>query len=292
MKEAKLILVTGGAGFIGSRLSARLARDGHRVIALDNYFAGSREPRVPGVDYREGHTRDIARLVPETPARIYHLGEYARPERSLAEPAVVFDLNLAGTAGVVEFWRQKNGVAACKLVYAGSSTKFADGGDGRNQSPYAWTKAANTELVANYARWYDLPYAIAYFYNVYGPGERAGAYGTVIEIFRQKRLAREPLVVNAPGTQTRNFTHVDDIIDGLLLVGERGEGDGYGIGDERAYSVREVAELFGGAVVLGAHSPANRQMSAIDTAKTRALGWVPRRDLATYITESLARLPA
>ena len=103
-------------------------------------------------------------------------------EKSLTEPALVWDLNVAGTFGVLEFWREKK----CKLVYAGSSTKFADGGLGRDQSPYAWSKAANTELVRNYGAWYSLPHAVTYFYNVYGPGERSGAYGTVVEIFNQK----------------------------------------------------------------------------------------------------------
>lgn len=283
---SKLILVTGGAGFIGSRLIERLLAGGHRVVSLDNYFTGSRKAHRAGAEYRTGHTRDIARLVPERPDLIYHLGEYSRTEKSLEEPATVFDLNLAGTHGVLEYWRERG----AKLVYAGSSTKFADGGLGRDQSPYAWSKAVNTELVNNYARWYGLPYAITYFYNVYGPGERAGAYGTLIEIFRQRMRRGEPLLVTAPGTQTRNFTHIDDIIDGLLLVGERGAGDDHGIGDERAYSVQEVAELFGGPVVMGPARPGNRQSSIIDTSKMRALGWRPQRDLATYIRDSLKPL--
>lgn len=275
----KLILVTGGAGFIGSRLCARLVAEGHRVISLDNYFTGSVENHVPGVEYRTGHTKDIATHVPETPDLVYHLGEYSRVEISLTEPALVWDLNVAGTFGVLEFCRQKK----CKLVYAGSSTKFGDGGLGRNQSPYAWTKAANTELVRNYGSWYSLPYAITYFYNVYGPGERSGRYGTVVEIFRQKHLHGEPIVVNAPGTQTRNFTHVDDIIDGLTLVGEKGEGDEYGIGDEHAYTILEVARLFDGEIQMGPEVPGNRLQSAIDTTKVRALGWKPERNLAAYI---------
>jgi len=284
MADMRLALVTGGTGFIGSRLLARLSAGGHRAISLDNHFAGRTEPPLPGVDYRKGHTKDIARIVPETPDLIYHLGEYSRTEISLKEPGLVWDLNMTGTAGVLEFWRMK----ACKLVYAGSSTKFADGGLGRDQSPYAWSKAANTELVANYGRWYGLPYAITYFYNVYGPGERAGAYGSVIEIFRQRRLANEPITVTAPGTQMRNFTHVDDIVDGLMRVGDDGVGDDYGIGDEHAHSVLEVAKLFGGKSIMGPSSPGNRMTSAIDTSKTRALGWTPKHDLATYIRESLA----
>ena len=278
MKQ-KLILVTGGAGFIGAHLCARLVKEGYRVISLDNYFTGSRENHVSGVEYREGHTKDIEKHIPETPDLIYHLGEYSRVEKSLEEPSVVWDLNKSGTFGVLEFCRKRGG----KLIYAGSSTKFGDGGLGRMQSPYAWTKASNTELVQNYSTWYGLPHAITYFYNVYGPGERAGAYGTVIEIFKQKRAAGEPLTVNAPGTQKRNFTHVDDIIDGLLLVGADGMGDDFGIGDEQAYSILEVAQMFGGEIIMKPSSPGNRMTADIDTSKTRSLGWSPKKKLADYI---------
>lgn len=279
MMAQKLILVTGGAGFIGSHLCARLVADGHKVISLDNYFTGSRGNHVSGVEYREGHTKDVEKHVTETPDIIYHLGEYSRVEKSLEEPALVWDLNKDGTFGVLEFWRKRG----CKLVYAGSSTKFGDGGLGRDQSPYAWTKASNTELVRNYSTWYGLPHAITYFYNVYGPGERSGAYGTVIEIFKQAHLAGEPLTVNAPGIQKRNFTHIDDIIDGLILIGADGDGDDFGIGNEKAYSILEVAQLFGGEIVMKPASRGNRIVSDIDTSKTRALGWSSKKNLDDYI---------
>lgn len=283
MKKKKFILVTGGAGFIGSHLCTRLVKDGHRVISLDNYFTGSRENHVKDVEYREGHTKDIEKHVSETPDLIYHLGEYSRVEKSLEEPALVWDLNKDGTFGVLEFWRKRGS----KLVYAGSSTKFGDGGLGRDQSPYAWAKASNTELVRNYSTWYGLPHAITYFYNVYGPGERSGAYGTVIEIFKQKQKKGEPLMVTAPGTQKRNFTHVDDIIDGLVLVGADGTGDDFGIGDEQAYSILEVAQMFGGEIVMKPASQANRMTSDIDTSKTRSLGWSPKKKLVEYIQTSV-----
>ncbi|MDB5224784.1 MAG: ADP-L-glycero-D-manno-heptose-6-epimerase, partial [Candidatus Adlerbacteria bacterium] len=156
MEASKLIVVTGGAGFVGSHLCERLVQLGHKVISLDNYFTGSRDNHVPGVEYREGHTKDISTLVPETPDLVYHLGEYSRVEVSFTEPQVVWDLNIAGTFAVVEFCRSHK----TKLVYAGSSTKFADGGLGRDQSPYAWSKATNTELVRNYGEWFGLKYAI------------------------------------------------------------------------------------------------------------------------------------
>lgn len=280
---AQRILVTGGAGFIGTALCRRLQAAGHAVISLDTYFTGSRENHVPGVEYREGHTKEIERLISDPLDLVFHLGEYSRVERSLTEPAVVWDLNQQGTSAVLEFCRKRN----TKIVYAGSSTKFGDGGLGRDQSPYAWSKATNTELVHNYGAWYGLPYAITYFYNVYGPGERAGTYGTVIEIFRQKVLAGHPLTVTAPGTQKRNFTHIDDIIDALVLVGEKGEGDEFGIGNESAYSILEVAELFGGDIVMQPEALGNRMDASIDTSKTRLLGWEPTRTLPDYIRGSI-----
>ncbi len=276
---SKTILVTGGAGFVGSHLCKRLHAEGHTVISLDNYFTGSRNNHVPGVEYRDGHTKDIESLVPESPDLVYHLGEYSRVEQSLKEPAVVWDLNKVGTFAVLEFVRQRGS----KIVYAGSSTKFGDGGMGRDQSPYAWAKATNTELVQNYGSWYGISFAITYFYNVYGPGERAGVYGTVIEIFKQKRLRGEVLTVNAPGTQKRNFTHVDDIVEGLVLVGEKGEGDSFGIGSEKSYTVLEVAEMFGGSIAMGPEVAGNRMGSDIDTTKTRLLGWECKNELPEYI---------
>ena len=278
----KTILVTGGAGFIGSHLCRRLVKDGHRVISLDNYFSGSKGNHVAGVDYREGHSKNIEKLVPETDIDlVYHLGEYARVEISLTEPDVVWDLNVLGTFRVFEFWRKRK----CKLVYAGSSTKFGDSGLGRDQSPYAWTKAINTELVCNYGTWYGLPYAITYFYNVFGPGERADKYGTVVEIFRQKFLKGEPLSVVSPGTQKRNFTHVDDIVEGLILVGEKGEGDEFGLGSKRTFTILELAQLFGGEIVMLPERFGNRMEASIDTSKSEALGWKPTRQLEDYIRD-------
>lgn len=286
----KNILVTGGAGFVGSNLCKRLLENGHHVISLDNYFTGSRENHLPGVEYREGHTKDVALHVPEPVDLIYHLGEYSRVEQSLAEPQVVWDLNVAGTFGVLEYWRKQNfSGKKCKLVYAGSSTKFGDGGLARVATPYAWTKAANSELVKNYSSWYGLPFAITYFYNVYGPGERIGKYGTVIAIFMDRYLKNLPLQVTSPGTQTRNFTHILDIIDGLTLVGEKGEGDEYGLGNERSYTMLEVANLFHASVEMLPEHSGNRHSSNLDISKSKALGWSPKVSLEEEVVNFLQK---
>ena len=283
----KTILVTGGAGFVGSHLCERLVAMGHTVISLDNYFTGTPENHCAGVEWREGSTSDIDRLVPEYIDIIYHLGEYSRVEQSLLEPEVVWRLNVAGTFAVLEFWRARK----CKLVYAGSSSKFSDGGLGRDLSPYTWSKATNTELVRNYANWYDLTYAITYFYNVYGPSEIAhGPYSTLIAIFKEEMRHGQPLTVVSPGSQMRNFTHVDDTVAGLVLVGEKGENDEYGIGAQESYAVLDVAKMFGGEILMLPEHAGNRMTSSTDTSKLRALGWRQQVRLAEYIQEFLLSL--
>jgi UDP-glucose 4-epimerase len=279
----KLIVVTGGAGFVGSRLVKHLVELGHRVISLDNYFTGSRENHMPGAEYREGHTRDIERHIPESPDLVYHLGEYSRVEKSFEDPIdFIWDANIAGTFSVLEFVRKRGS----KIVYAGSSTKFADDGMGKSQSPYAWSKSANTELVKNYGEWYGLPYAITYFYNVYGEGEIAGGpYATVIGIFKEKYKHGHPLTVVSPGTQARNFTHIDDTVQGLLLVGEKGQGDNYGIGSKETYSVLEVAKMFGGDMLMLPERRGNRMQAPVESAKVIELGWKQQHVLERHVRE-------
>lgn len=281
---SKIILVTGGAGFIGSHLIESLVADPlNRVISLDNYFTGKIENHIRGAEYREGHTKDIATLVPETPDLIYHLGEYSRTGVAIDEPDVVFDLNIFGTIAVLEFWRAKK----CKLVYAGSSTKFADtredGTEGRNLSPYTWAKAANTELVANYAKWYSLPSATVYFSNVYGERELDGKYGTLIEIFRRQFLKGTPLTMRLPGTQKRMYTQVSDTVSALTLIAEKGTGDGYNIASPEKWSTREVAEMFGGQIEELPARTTSRPSATLDTSLTEALGWKATHHLQDYI---------
>ncbi len=284
--EKKTIVVTGGAGFVGSHLCERLVKDGHRVISLDNYFTGSKNNHVEGVEYREGHTKDIKRHILETPNTVFHLGEYARVEQSFSDMPIVWEYNKTGTFAVLEFCREKN----AKIIYAGSSTKFGDGGLGRDQSPYAWTKASNTELVQNYGTWFGLKYAITYFYNVYGPREIGeGKYATLIALFLGKKKKKLPLTVVSPGTQTRNFTHVNDIVEGLVLVGEKGEGDNYGLGAEEAYSILDIAKMFRGDITMLPERPGNRMGSPVDTKRARhELGWAPREKIEDYIRTQIS----
>jgi hypothetical protein len=144
-----------------------------------------------------------------------------------------------------------------------------------------------TELVANYGEWFGLRYAITYFYNVYGPRERADALGTVVAIFASQHRRGLPISVVAPGTQERIFTHVADIVEGLVHVGEKGVGDGYGIGGDDRLSILDLARLFGARVIMLPERAGNRMTASIDSSKTRSLGWTPAHSLKEYI-ESIA----
>jgi len=285
-KKEKMILVTGGAGFIGSHLIEELVKNPeNKVISLDNYFTGKVENHIAGAEYREGDTREIEKNILEKPDIVYHLGEYSRVEKSFDDVETVWNLNALGTFKVLEFCRK----TGAKMVYAGSSTKFGDNGLGIHQSPYAWTKAVNTELVKNYGNWFGLKYAITYFYNVYGPREISeGSYATVIGIFKEQLRKGIPLTVVSPGDQRRNFTHIKDIVKGLILVGEKGEGDEYGLGDERSYSIFEIAEMFGGEIKMLPERKGNRLGSSIDTSKSKNLGWRADLKVEDYIKDLIS----
>jgi len=277
----KAVAVTGGTGFIGTNLCERLVKEGCKVTSLDNYSTGSEENHIEGVTYLKGHTNDIESILTEVPDIIFHLGEYARVEQSFYDIEKVLESNLVGTKSVLEYVRKNNP----KLVYAGSSTKFSDGGIGKDRSPYAWTKASNTNLVQRYGDWFGIEYAITYFYNVYGPRERSDLEtGTLVGIFRDKYKKKEPMTVRLPGTQKRNFTHVEDIVSGLILVGEKGIGDEYGLGHQDAYSVMEVAKMFGGEIETLPERPGNRMSSNVDIKRAYLeLGWAPKYNLPNYI---------
>jgi len=280
----KKILVTGGAGFVGSHLCERLAENKNNdVYSLDNYFTGSYDNHVSNVTYIEGSTANISELITFNPDMVYHLGEYSRVEQSFDDMQKVWQFNKDGIFAVLEFVRK----VGCKILYAGSSTKFGDGGLGRSASPYAWTKATNTELVMNYGTWFNVPYAITYFYNVYGEREiQTGKYATLIALFKEKMKNGDPLTIVSPGTQKRNFTHIEDIINGLVLVGENGYGDEFGIGSGESYSIKDIAQMYGGKIEMLPERKGNRMVADVISAKTEALGWRPTHTISNYIEEA------
>ena len=280
-KKSNSVLVTGGAGFIGSHLCRYYYEVlGRRVISLDNYSSGSVKNHVPGITYLSGTTSDINKNLNEIPDIIYHLGEFSRVESSYDYIEQVVESNIAGTLNVIEYCRKHK----VKLIYAGSSTKFSDMTSRQDHSPYWWTKKKNTELINYYAEWYGINYAIAYFYNVYGPREiETGNYATLIGRFKKLSRDNQSLTVVLPGSQRRNFTHVNDLVNGLVMVGEHGYGDDYGIGSPASYSVMEIAKLFGGDVTMLPERKGNRLDAELKTDKLARMGWTPKVSIEDYI---------
>lgn len=279
------VLITGGAGFVGSNLAKKLLDNGHSVYVLDNYFTGTETNHHKNINYFTGETKDIIKMfcVDNKIAfdLVYHLGEYSRVEQSFYDIDIVFQYNWLSIYEVLKFIKIKE----AKLIYAGSSTKFGDDGNTKTSSPYAFTKHTNTELIKAYCDWFDIKYAITYFYNVYGDNEiHSGEYSTVIAKFLHEiKIGNKELPVVKPGTQRRNFTHVKDIVNGLVLVGEKGLGDNFGIGSQQSYNILEIAEMMNMPIKYLPSRTGNRMDAPIITEKTKSLGWQEKYNLKDYI---------
>ena len=284
MVVVRTVLVTGGAGFVGSHLCAAwAAQPGVRVVSLDNYFTGSEVNHVAGVEYVRGAAADIDVLIDFAPDLVYHLGEYSRVEQSFADVSLVWEYNKLGIFAVLQFCRR----VGAKLVYAGSSTKFGDGGLGRSQSPYAWTKASNTELVMNYGVWFGLRYAITYFYNVYGPGQiKVGDMATVVGIFEDQYQKNKPLTIVKPGTQTRRFTHIDDTINICIEAWKNNKCQHYSISHKKSYSIKDLAKMFKTKITYLKPRSGERYASALTKISNnrKIINKYGKIDLKDYVT--------
>tara|TARA_B100000927_G_scaffold270199_1_gene246150 strand:+ start:385 stop:1251 length:867 start_codon:yes stop_codon:yes gene_type:complete len=286
METTKRILVIGGAGFIGSNLIKRLLEQGHDVISMDNYSTGIHDNEHEGCHYYYGTPKDLMGTLQHRDPQfdyIFHLGEYARVEQSFSDWDKVMDYNYKCFPYVLDFAKHQN----AKLVYSGSSTKFSD--NGMSASPYAYTKAQNTELLKNFSEWYGLDYTIVYFYNVYGDNEiGTGKYATVVAKFLDMvKKGKSSVPVTFPGNQERNFTHINDIIDGLILAGFEGNGDGYGIGSDDKYSILDLVDMLGVIADPKPSKPGNRMHGELKTEKLKELGWSCKHTLPEYIREKL-----
>lgn len=283
-----MFLVTGGAGFVGTHLIKNLTKKypQTKIVSIDNYFTGKRSNHIDhkNVTYLNGDTKNVFAIWEENnlkkPEAVFHLGEYSRIVQSFDEFDRVWEYNMEGSKEVISF-ASKN---KAKLVYAGSSSKFGNQGADENLSPYAWMKAKVVELIHNYSDWYGLDFVITYFYNVYGPGQiKEGKYSTVIGIFERQYEQGKPLTVVSPGTQTRDFTHIDDIVSGILVCFEKGKGDGYQLGAGHEWKIIDVARLFNTEIKMIPEKKGERKSGKADYTKVSKLGWKPKMKLEDYI---------
>lgn len=282
----KKILVTGGAGFVGSNLIKLLLEKGYSVVSLDNYDSGTKDNHYDGANYIEGDIETINTLDKDFDI-IYHCAALSRIQPSFNNPDETYRVNTSGTQKVCEFGR-KNQI---KIVYAGSSSKHHD----PYQSPYAACKYMGEEICKMYKKTYNMNIEIARFYNVYGPAEIVdGDWAAVIGIWRRQVRDCQPITIVGDGEQRRDFTHVDDICDALWRIGMKDEihKDAWELGTGTNYSINEVYEMFRDHFNNTSHidyvrlpnqnGNYRKTLRENDDALER-LGWKPKDRLLSYI---------
>lgn len=285
------ILVTGGVGFIGTNLIKRLVEDGHEVVSLDNYTTGNIENEQDGCKYINCELSDdiarhgawgLAHFQLDKPDVIFHIAALARIQPSFDTPVESFKSNVLATQNILEYARLND----VPIIYAGSSSKHGN----IYSNPYTFTKWQGEELCKLYYEIYNLNVTICRFYNVYGPYQLTeGPYCTVIGIFQKLYENNEPLTITGDGEQRRDFTHVDDIVDGLVRCIDIDGYNEYEFGRGRNYSINEIADAFGEDYpreYIDKLPGEMRETLCTDTKAFDDLRWSPIEDVINYIRDT------
>ena len=298
------MLVTGGAGFIGSHLVERLLADGHAVTVLDS-FVGARESNlaaVAGSDRLAVHRVDVVEAPLADPFDgidwVFHLAALADIVPSIQEPVRYYRANVEGTLKVLEAARAA-GVE--RFLYAASSSCYGipdvyptpETAPLAPQYPYALTKMLGEQLVLHWAQVYDMPCLSLRLFNVFGPRHRtSGAYGAVFGVFLAQKLAGKPFTVVGDGSQTRDFTFVRDVADAFVTAAASDlTGEVLNVGSGGCYSVNRLVELLGGPVVRVPKRPGEPDCTFADTARIEALlGWHAKTSFEEGVAEMLRHL--
>jgi len=274
------ILVTGGAGFIGTNLIKRLLKDGHNVVSLDNYSTGTEDNHQEGCEYHNVDIRDAFDFdfFMENPDVVYHLAALPRIQPSFEYPALTLEIGMLGTMNILEWARDKE----CKVIYAGSSSVHS----GHYENPYTFSKVMGDELCMAYKEMFGVNTKICRFYNVYGPHQLTeGEYCTVIGIFERQYQEGVELTITGDGFQRRDFTHVNDIVEGMVLTAENNfSWDIVELGSGVNHSINELASMFKCETTYIDERPGEARETLCDTQiAKRLIGYEPKEDLRKYI---------
>ena len=243
-----LIVVTGGAGFIGSNLIKYLIKKTKlNIISIDNYSVGSIKNHInhKNVKYIKCENINISKKL--NPYKkvikvIFHFGEFSRVFQSFSKVKTCVNYNIHNSFEVINFAKDNQ----IKIIYSATSSNLGNNGKDENSSPYSWCKSKNIELIKNYSEWFGLKYELLFFYNVYGPNQIInGPMSALIGIFETQYKKKKPLTIVKPGSQRRDFTHVDDIVRGCYLAWTKGKQKEYMLCTNKSYSILEIAKMFG-----------------------------------------------
>ena len=272
------ILVTGGAGFVGTNLIKRLLKDGHEVQSLDNYTTGLKDNEIKGCRYWVGDIQNINTMDNDFDV-IFHMAAIARIQPSFERPEDYIDTNFNGTYNIVKFCNDYN----IPLIYAGSSSKHS----GRFKNPYTFSKDIGEDIIKLYQKHFGLKACITRFYNVYGPHQLLeGGYTTLIGRWVNNIQNDKQCIIYGDGEKRRDFTHVDDIVDALVKIPyfQNSWGLDFELGRGKNYSVNEVARMFGIQPIYQDDKPGEAQTTLCDSDLARQiLDWNPKINLQDYI---------
>ena len=296
------VLVTGGAGFIGSNVVKLLLNEGHDVVVLDNLSSGYRcnlSP-FPSVEFVEGDVRDhqIVSKVMQGVEVVFHLAASVGNVRSIEHPVQDSEINVIGTLHVLEAARH---AGVHKVVFSSSAGIFGElkylpireDHPVEPDSPYGASKLAAEKLCLAYAKLYDLEAICLRYFNVYGVNQRYDAYGNVIPIFAHRLLHRLPLIIYGDGEQTRDFANVRDVARANLLAAQaEGLSGAFNIANGTAITINRLAELLrdAGGIDTGVeYAPPRkgdvRHSKADISAARQALGYEPTVGIVEGLAE-------
>jgi len=264
MKKNKII-ITGGAGFIGTNLiKLLLKKTKYKIVSIDNYSSGLKKNHIKNknVSYIRADTKKISQILkyPNKINSIFHFGEFPRIYQSFLKMNECINSNSVGTNAVFNYCL-KNKI---KLIYSATSASLGNKGNDKNLSPYAFTKAKNLELLENLKKWSNFKYEVIYFYNVYGPHQICkGDMATVIGIFEDHYKYKKPLPIVKPGNQTRRFTHIYDTVEVCYQAWKKNLCRHYSIAHHKSYSILDVAKMFGTKIRYLNKRPGERYASAL-----------------------------
>ena len=287
--KKNIIIITGGAGFIGSNLIKYLVKKTKlRIISIDNYSTGTKKNHIThtNVKYIKGENIDISKILKLYKKKIkviFHFGEFSRIYQSFLDCKICLNYNIYNSFEVINFAKDNK----IKIIYSATSSNLGNNGKDQNSSPYSWSKSKNIELIKNYSKWFGLKYELLFFYNVYGPSQiNTGKMATIIGIFETQYKNKKPLTIVRPGSQQRDFTHIDDIIEGCYMAMKKGKNNEYMLSSGKKYSILQIARMFNVKHKFIPSRPGDRPDSTIlnNNAK-KILGFKAKKNIKNYIRE-------